>query len=137
MGKVTYPTIMTLVHLFTIIIYSFNRPNQILAELQVAFLCFLIGQVYSAFEHWKNLIKILCFADVMILQNPSLFMEFTGDLYFQVYNFIFESLQKLSIFIFFSIDAGSFSRYVCRYCVFRKLFNSNLESFIPKCAGKC
>jgi A1 cistron-splicing factor AAR2 len=55
-----------------------------LAELQMAFLCFLIGQVYSAFEHWKNVIRIFCFADEILLKNPSLIVEFIGDIYFQV-----------------------------------------------------
>nr|CAG4637252.1 EOG090X0AVR [Ceriodaphnia reticulata] len=63
---------------------SMEEPLYILAELQMAFLCFLIGQVYSAFEHWKNLVRIICFADDMVLQNPSLFMEFIGDFYFQM-----------------------------------------------------
>ena len=58
-----------------------------LAEFQMAFLSFLIGQVYTAFEHWKNMIRIFCFADEILLKNPSLISEFIGDLYFQVINF--------------------------------------------------
>jgi len=37
-----------------------GSKNEILGELQFSFLSFLIGQAYESFEHWKNLIRIIC-----------------------------------------------------------------------------
>ncbi|KAI9553869.1 hypothetical protein GHT06_019139 [Daphnia sinensis] len=61
-----------------------ESPSELLAELQMVFLYFVIGQVYSAFEHWKHLVHIFCSADDMVVKNPSLILEFIGDLYFQM-----------------------------------------------------
>nr|CAG4634981.1 EOG090X0AVR [Alona affinis] len=71
-------------HVLRQMLLQWQEPIQLLGELQIAFLCFLIGQVYTAFEHWKKLVNILCSADEHLLENPSLFLEFTGDLYFQM-----------------------------------------------------
>ena len=38
----------------------FFRVQEILAELQFSFLCFLVGQHYDSFEHWKRLLIMLC-----------------------------------------------------------------------------
>lgn len=50
----------------------------------MAFLCFLVGEVYNAFEHWKNLVHLFCSAEELMLKDPELFLEFAGDLFFQV-----------------------------------------------------
>ena len=60
------------------------RSNQLLGELQMAFMCFLIGEVYSAFEHWKKLVNIFCSADRFLSKDSQLFLEFIEDLYFQM-----------------------------------------------------
>lgn len=65
-------------------IFQPQRPNQLLGELQMAFLCFLVGEVYSAFEHWKKLVNIFCSADKFLLKDSELILEFIEDLYFQV-----------------------------------------------------
>lgn len=52
----------------------------------MAFLYFLVGHVYVAFEHWKSLLRILCFADGMVMEDSALIMELISDLYFQVLN---------------------------------------------------
>ena len=64
---------------------KWDRPEQLLGELQFAFLCFLVGQVYSAFEQWKKLVHIYCSADEFLLKNPELFIDFIGVLYHQVF----------------------------------------------------
>nr|CAG4638646.1 EOG090X0AVR [Cyclestheria hislopi] len=61
-----------------------QKSDQLLGELQMAFICFLVGQVYSAFEQWKKLLTILCTADEMLQKNPKLFINFIGDVYFQM-----------------------------------------------------
>ena len=63
------------------------RPEQLLGELQMAFLCFLVGQVYTAFEQWKKLVHLFCSADELLLKEPQLFVDFIAVFYFQVFNF--------------------------------------------------
>ncbi|KAJ1675837.1 hypothetical protein EV182_000472 [Spiromyces aspiralis] len=36
-----------------------NDPNQLLADLQLSFVILLIGQNFSAFEHWKRIVHLL------------------------------------------------------------------------------
>lgn len=77
------------------LICCYSSPSELLAELQMVFLYFVIGQVYSAFEHWKHLTHIFCSADEMVSKNPSLIMEFIGDLYFQVIHCLFDFSQEI------------------------------------------
>ncbi|XP_032221714.2 protein AAR2 homolog [Nematostella vectensis] len=58
--------------------------KEILGELQFAFVCFLLGQVYDGFEHWKRLLNILCTCDDALCKHPDLFTELIGVLYFQL-----------------------------------------------------
>jgi len=50
----------------------------------MAFLCFLVGEVYSAFEQWKKLVNIFCSADKYLVKDSKFVLEFIEDLYFQV-----------------------------------------------------
>lgn len=81
MGKVI--TVKRISFIFYVYLFQF-RPEDLLGELQVAFVCFLVGQVYGAFEQWKNLVHVICSADEMLLKNPKFFIGFIEDLYFQV-----------------------------------------------------
>nr|CAG4642706.1 EOG090X0AVR [Evadne anonyx] len=66
------------------ILSCWETSNQLLGELQMAFLCFLVGEVYSAFEHWKKLVNIFCSADKFLLKDSKFVLEFIEDLYFQM-----------------------------------------------------
>ncbi|XP_060086941.1 protein AAR2 homolog isoform X1 [Heteronotia binoei] len=63
--------------------YSSN-PQDVLGELQFAFICFLIGNVYDAFEHWKNLLNLLCRSEDAIAKHHSLFSNLISVLYHQL-----------------------------------------------------
>ncbi|KAK2720045.1 protein AAR2 homolog [Artemia franciscana] len=63
---------------------QWDNPNQLLGELQMAFLAFLVGQSYLGFEHWKQLILTISTSDRALLRNPDFFIEFLNDLYFQL-----------------------------------------------------
>nr|CAG4650381.1 EOG090X0AVR [Sida crystallina] len=63
---------------------KWEKSDELLGEMQMAFLCFLVGQVYPAFEQWKKLVHIFCSSDELLLQNPQLFIDFIGILYFQM-----------------------------------------------------
>ncbi|XP_024997955.2 protein AAR2 homolog isoform X1 [Gallus gallus] len=61
-----------------------GRPQDLLAELQFAFICFLIGNVYDAFEHWKRLLNILCRSEDAIAKYQDLYANLIFVLYHQL-----------------------------------------------------
>ena len=84
-------------------------PMEIIGEMQLAFVCFLVGQSLDAFEHWKKLVSLICGADCAISQRRSIYFEFMKSLEIQLThvpedilcdivvnnNFIYQSLRKL------------------------------------------
>lgn len=54
------------------------------AELQFAFICFLIGNVYDAFEHWKRLLNILCRSEDAVGKYKDLYINLISVLYHQL-----------------------------------------------------
>ncbi|KAI9204343.1 A1 cistron-splicing factor [Polychytrium aggregatum] len=65
-----------------------RRPEgykQILGELELSFIIFLIGQVYDGFEQWKCLIQLLTQCEEALSTHGSTLMaEFVGVLYAQL-----------------------------------------------------
>merc|ERR1719242_313555 len=61
-----------------------NQVQEILAELQFSFLCFLVGQHYDSFEHWKRLLIMLCTCEDAIVQHPQLYLNLISEMYFQI-----------------------------------------------------
>jgi len=96
-------------HKLEIVIQSVGVPAEVLAELQFSFLCFLVAQNYNSFEHWKNMIQLICYSDEAVCKYPNLYIEFLSDLYFEMgevqddlftdivtqNNFIYVCLKKL------------------------------------------
>ena len=60
------------------------NPFNLLGELQFAFTCFLIGQVYDAFEQWKILIGLLCNSESLVEKYLDMFTQLIQVLYFQI-----------------------------------------------------
>ncbi|XP_029469001.1 protein AAR2 homolog [Rhinatrema bivittatum] len=61
-----------------------SQPQDILAELQFAFVCFLIGNVYEAFEHWKQLLTLLCRSEEAVGKHGALYNSLISVLYHQL-----------------------------------------------------
>ncbi|XP_043946047.1 protein AAR2 homolog [Protopterus annectens] len=61
-----------------------EHPRDILAELQFAFVCFLIGNVYDAFEHWKQLLRLLCRSEEAIGKYTDIYISLITVLYHQL-----------------------------------------------------
>lgn len=55
-----------------------------LGELQFAFVCFLIGNVYEAFEHWKQLLLLLCRSEEAMRERSNLYLGLISVLYHQL-----------------------------------------------------
>ncbi|CAI5647760.1 unnamed protein product [Oreochromis niloticus] len=56
----------------------------VLGELQFAFVCFLFGNVYEGFEHWKCLLALLCRSEESILKRKDLYLGLIAVLYHQL-----------------------------------------------------
>jgi len=61
-----------------------NQVDEILGELQFSFICFLVGQNYDAFEHWKQLLNMYCTCDEALASQTHLYMTLISDLHFQI-----------------------------------------------------
>jgi A1 cistron-splicing factor AAR2 len=49
-------------------------------ELQFAFVCFLVGQSLEAFEHWKQLVRLLCSCEDAVTRRREVYDEFLSAL---------------------------------------------------------
>ncbi|ELU14556.1 hypothetical protein CAPTEDRAFT_180519 [Capitella teleta] len=64
-----------------------NYPSDaslVLGEIQFAFVCFLVGQVYDAFDQWKKLTKLMCSCESAISQYPDLYLQFITLLHYHI-----------------------------------------------------
>ncbi|KAK1801985.1 hypothetical protein P4O66_022218 [Electrophorus voltai] len=61
-----------------------EQPLNVLGELQFAFVCFLIGNVYEAFEHWKELLAVLCRSEEAMQERKDLYLGLISVLYHQL-----------------------------------------------------
>lgn len=74
-------------HILKTLLTSCHNRNQngILGEIQFSFICFLIGQVYDAFDQWKRLVHLICSSEEALNTHTDLFMNFISVLHFQVH----------------------------------------------------
>ena len=66
------------------LIKTYDQPFDILGELQYAFVCFILGQVFDAFESWKKLVRVLCSCENDLQDNVNLYTALIGVLYHQI-----------------------------------------------------
>lgn len=64
--------------------YYHMQPLNLLGELQFAFVCFIIGNVYEGFEHWKRLLALLCRSEDAMRKHKELFLGLIAVLYHQL-----------------------------------------------------
>ncbi|KAF7722433.1 a1-alpha2 repression [Apophysomyces ossiformis] len=57
-----------------------NDHKLMLGELQLAFVCLLMAQNFSGFNQWKQLVQLLCCCQSLIVNKPSLFIDFIDTL---------------------------------------------------------
>ncbi|XP_054718335.1 protein AAR2 homolog [Uloborus diversus] len=63
---------------------KYENDDDLLGELQLAHICFLIGHVYDAFEHWKNLVHTLCTVDSGLKKHNALLTTLLTILHYQL-----------------------------------------------------
>ncbi|XP_067096308.1 protein AAR2 homolog [Osmerus mordax] len=61
-----------------------EHPLNVLGELQFAFVCFVIGNVYEGFEHWKSLLALLCRSEETMRERRDLYLGLIAVLYHQL-----------------------------------------------------
>ena len=61
-----------------------SETEEVLAELQFSFACFLVGMNYDRIERWKKLEAMFCNCDEALVKHNQLFLNFISDLYFQM-----------------------------------------------------
>lgn len=103
---------------------------EIIGEMQLAFVCFLVGQSLDAFDHWKKLVSLICGADCAISQRRAIYVEFLKALDIQLVhvpedtlcdivannNFIYHNLRKLFANIEFNSELdGRLKSYTSRF----------------------
>ena len=71
-------------YILTELLKTYDTPLDILGELQFAFVCFVLGQVFDAFESWKKLVRVLCSCESALQENVELFKALVGVLYHQI-----------------------------------------------------
>jgi hypothetical protein len=57
----------------------FVDPKQLLGELQLSFLVFLVGFSFAGFEQWKRLVILLCQCESALLPQCEFFIAFIGE----------------------------------------------------------
>ncbi|KAI8424503.1 hypothetical protein MSG28_002966 [Choristoneura fumiferana] len=67
-----------------LMIAQHDEPLHIIGELQLAYLCFLIGHSLECFEHWKSLVILLCSCDDAIHKYRSVFFHFIRTIEIQI-----------------------------------------------------
>ncbi|XP_050343438.1 protein AAR2 homolog [Nymphalis io] len=67
-----------------LMIAQHDEPLHIIGELQIAYLCFLIGHSLEAFEHWKNLVILLCSCDQAIRKYRNVYFHFIKTIEIQI-----------------------------------------------------
>lgn len=91
------------------VLKKLTLPIEIIGEMELAFVCFLVGQSFDAFEHWKKLVSLICGADCAISQRRTIYIEFMKALEVQLMhvpedilcdivannNFVYHNLRKL------------------------------------------
>lgn len=55
-----------------------------MAELQFAYICFLLGLSYESFERWKKLFQLFCMSKDAIEEDQNLFAKFFIAIRFQL-----------------------------------------------------
>ncbi|XP_027203158.2 protein AAR2 homolog [Dermatophagoides pteronyssinus] len=63
-----------------------HQTNQfdLFGELQFAFIVFLFGHQYESFEHWEQLIRVICSCRKALIEKLEFFLTFIRVLYFEL-----------------------------------------------------
>jgi hypothetical protein len=92
-----------------IFFHFISRIEEILAELQFSFVCFLVGQNYDSFERWKKLLEMILTCDEALTKYPQLYNTLITDMHFQVSDSFCHVFVLSSFFKFGPYDVAGYS----------------------------
>ncbi|KAJ6217990.1 hypothetical protein RDWZM_009147 [Blomia tropicalis] len=61
-----------------------NNEGNLLGEFQFAFISFLLGHTFEAFEYWRDILRIICCSREALSNKHELFLSFIRVVYFQL-----------------------------------------------------
>ncbi|KAI9189013.1 hypothetical protein H9P43_000440 [Blastocladiella emersonii ATCC 22665] len=61
-----------------------NRPGDLLAEVQLAFVCLLVAHNFAGFEQWKRIMHLVCQSHDAVEERPDFFVDFLSVLKIQL-----------------------------------------------------
>ncbi|KAJ8929118.1 hypothetical protein NQ314_018232 [Rhamnusium bicolor] len=71
-------------YVFDTMIACYQRPDDLLGELEFSYICFLVGHSLEAFEHWKKMFSLFCSCDVAIKKYRKLYDLFISLIEIQI-----------------------------------------------------
>ncbi|XP_030753961.1 protein AAR2 homolog [Sitophilus oryzae] len=100
-------------YLFEQLLSTYDRPQDILGELEFCYVCFLVGHSLEAFEQWKKILGLFCSCDDAIKKYRQLYNKFLSIIELHVMeipeefladivsnrNFVYVKLRNLFSFI--------------------------------------
>eukprot|EP00049_Salpingoeca_infusionum_P007453 m.121743 g.121743 ORF g.121743 m.121743 type:complete len:395 (-) comp13705_c0_seq1:123-1307(-) len=66
------------------ILEQLDDTQALLAEVQLSFVSFLLGQVFDGFEQWKQLLNLVCNCDDALLTYTPLYQQLIEIIHFQI-----------------------------------------------------
>ncbi|XP_059096369.1 uncharacterized protein LOC131890931 isoform X2 [Tigriopus californicus] len=84
-----------------------NQSDEVLAEMQFSFICFLVGQHYESFEHWKRLLTLFCSCHDALEEHAEFYIRLISDLHFQIFSAMraFQCVLALALALAASVSA--------------------------------
>ncbi|CAH2012783.1 unnamed protein product [Acanthoscelides obtectus] len=63
-------------YVFDLIASSYQKPDNIIGELQFCYICFLVGHSLEAFDQWKKIFSLFCSCEAAVKKHRRLFNRF-------------------------------------------------------------
>ncbi|KAL7633451.1 UNVERIFIED_CONTAM: hypothetical protein RMT77_016322 [Armadillidium vulgare] len=96
--------------------------TELLSEVQFSFVCFLVGQDWDSWEHWRKLILAFCCAEETLIENSDLYFKFLSIFHFQI--------QEVPEDLFVDIVEGKNFLVVALRTLFANIFDN--KTLLPK-----
>ncbi|XP_026477981.1 protein AAR2 homolog [Ctenocephalides felis] len=111
-------------HSLELLLRSYDRPTDVIGELQFSFVIFLIGHSVEGFHHWKKLLNILCTSELALKLHTSMYLQFLKTLHTHI-------LQVPNEFLIDIVDGNNFL-YVKSRQLFKNIYSSGLTVLIKR-----
>ena len=101
-----------------------DLPTDILGEIQFAFVCFLMGQVFDGFNQWKSLVTLMCSCEEAIGTHEELYSNFISMMHYHI--------KEIPEDFFVDIVSQDNFLIVVLHTFFENLLNSRASDMLKK-----